>query len=168
MFKITKNVIDSGRYELRDMLGKLDALWLQGNLSDSERAELVSLARANVTPEMGYAPISEQIAALNEKISALEERIASLEALGAPEERPDTSESPGETPESPEDTETPGSPEAAEEYPAWKTPTGAHDAYYTGSKMTYTDGRRYECTAPDGYAVTYGPDVLPGMWSECI
>lgn len=30
--------------------------------------------------------------------------------------------------------------------------------------MTYTDGKKYVCVAPDGYGVTYGPDVLPGMW----
>lgn len=52
----------------------------------------------------------------------------------------------------------------ADEYPAWKQPTGAHDAYFTGSKMTYTDGEKYECIAPEGVGVTYGPDVLPGFW----
>lgn len=54
--------------------------------------------------------------------------------------------------------------ETADEYPAWKQPTGAHDAYFTGSKMTYTDGKKYTCIAPEGVGVTYGPDVLPQMW----
>ena len=52
----------------------------------------------------------------------------------------------------------------AKEYPAWKQPTGAHDAYFAGSKMTYTDGGKYECIAPAGVGVTYGPDVLPNFW----
>lgn len=54
----------------------------------------------------------------------------------------------------------------ADEYPAWKQPTGAHDAYFTGSKMTYTDGKKYTCIAPEGVGVTYGPDVLPQMWQS--
>jgi len=54
--------------------------------------------------------------------------------------------------------------ETADEYPAWKQPTGAHDAYFTDSKMTYTDGKKYTCIAPEGVGVTYGPDVLPQMW----
>ncbi|MDM8301398.1 hypothetical protein [Collinsella tanakaei] len=49
---------------------------------------------------------------------------------------------------------------------AGKKPTCAEDAYYTGMKMTYTDGKRYECIAPEDYGVTWGPDVLPGMWRE--
>ena len=36
-------------------------------------------------------------------------------------------------------------PPETEEYPAWVQPTGAHDAYNTGDKMTYTDGKRYIC-----------------------
>lgn len=52
----------------------------------------------------------------------------------------------------------------ADEYPAWAQPTGAHDAYSTGAKMTYTDGKKYTCIAPEGYAVSYGPDILPGYW----
>lgn len=73
------------------------------------------------------------------RIRALEEAVAALQQGG------------GDAPE-------------AEEYPAWKQPTGAHDAYFTGSKMTYADAKKYECIAPAGVGVTYGPDVLPNFW----
>lgn len=73
------------------------------------------------------------------RIRALEEDVAALWRIGV--EEPD-----------------------AEEYPAWKRPTGAHDAYFIGSKMTYTDGKKYTCIAPEGVGVTYGPDVLPNFW----
>lgn len=42
-----------------------------------------------------------------------------------------------------------------EEYPEWHQPTGAHDAYNVGDKVSY-DGKHYECTVdgnvwpPDG------------------
>lgn len=42
-----------------------------------------------------------------------------------------------------------------EEYPEWVQPTGAHDAYNIGDKVTY-NGNRYVC-AVDGNV--YAPDV---------
>ena len=42
-----------------------------------------------------------------------------------------------------------------EEWPEWVQPTGAHDAYNTGDKVSY-NGNRYVCTID---ANTYAPDV---------
>ena len=42
-----------------------------------------------------------------------------------------------------------------DEYPEWVQPTGAHDAYNTGDKVSY-NGKHYVCTI-DGNA--YSPDV---------
>ena len=42
-----------------------------------------------------------------------------------------------------------------EEYPEWVQPTGAHDAYNTGDKVSY-HGKHYVCTID---ANTYAPDV---------
>ena len=42
-----------------------------------------------------------------------------------------------------------------DEYPEWVQPTGAHDAYNTGDKVSYK-GKHYVCTI-DGNA--YAPDV---------
>ena len=42
-----------------------------------------------------------------------------------------------------------------EEYPEWHQPTGAHDAYNTGDKVSY-NGKHYICTI-DGNV--YAPDV---------
>lgn len=47
-----------------------------------------------------------------------------------------------------------------DEYPEWVQPTGAHDAYNTGDKVSY-NGKHYICTA-DGNA--YAPDVYG--WKE--
>lgn len=135
-------VVDSGDFELADMLGKIDACWVQGSLTDGERGELTELARSKADP-MGALPgVAERVAALELRVSDAESRLAALE-----------------------DAQGGGTdPEPADEYPAWHTPTGEHDCYKTGMKMTYTDGKRYVCIAPEGYGVTYGPDVLPDMW----
>lgn len=136
MKTIIRNVINSRNYELADMLRKLDKLWLEGGIDDAEREELAEMARGNVNMEKGYAAFEERMLRLEKRVTALEEF----------------------------DNLQTDAPEQTEEYPAWVQPTGAHDAYYTGAKMTYTDGKKYTCTAPDGYAVAYGPDILPGMW----
>lgn len=44
---------------------------------------------------------------------------------------------------------------SVDEYPEWVQPTGAHDAYNIGDKVTY-NGQRYVCTAN---ANVYAPDV---------
>ena len=47
-----------------------------------------------------------------------------------------------------------------EEWPEWVQPTGAHDAYNTGDKVSY-NGKHYVCTID---ANTYAPDVYG--WEE--
>lgn len=44
---------------------------------------------------------------------------------------------------------------SVDEYPEWVQPTGAHDAYNIGDKVTY-NGQRYVCTSN---ANVYAPDV---------
>lgn len=136
MKSIIENVIKSRNFELADMLRKLDKLWLEGGIDDAEREELAEMARGNADMGKGYAAFEERMLRLEKRVTALEE----FDRL---------------------QTDT---PEQTDEYPAWVQPTGAHDAYYTGAKMTYPDGKRYICAAPEGYAVTYGPDILPGYW----
>lgn len=135
MINAIKTVITSGRYELADLLSKIDKLWLEGGMSGAQRDELVRMARDKHDPAGGYASLEQQLRDLTLRVEALEQaRVQDDEAAGD------------------------------DEYPAWKQPTHAGDAYYTGSKMTWTDGKRYVCAAPEGYAVTYGPDILPNFW----
>ena len=61
MYDIIKTVISSGRYELSDMLGKIDTIWLQGGLTEEQRTELVELARQNALPENSYTSVQKQI-----------------------------------------------------------------------------------------------------------
>lgn len=137
MYEVTKNVILSGNYELTDILAKIDTLWLQGSLTDEERLELIDMARTKADPSHSFAPIQAQIDALAQRVAVLEGKVK------------------------PADPEAP-----AEEYPPYVKPTGAHNAYYNGGKMTFTNGKRYLCTAPEGVAVVWGPDVYPDYWQE--
>ena len=137
MYQIIKDVITSKRYELNDILQKIDTIWLQGDIDDDQKDELVELAREYADPEQSYAPLQAQIEQAFAQIKALDARVALLEA--------------GETPEP-----SPG----PDEWPEFVQPTGAHDAYQTGDKVTY-NGKHYISTM-DGNV--WNPDAYPAGW----
>ena len=136
MYEVTKNVIRSGSYELNDILNKIDTLWLQGSLTDAERMDLIEMARIQANPSNSFAPLQAQI-------DALAERVAKLEAKAEPAD-----------PDAP-----------TEEYPEYVQPTGSHDAYHNGDKVTF-NGRHYVCIAHEGVAVVWSPDTYPAYWEE--
>lgn len=134
-------------YDLEEMIKvRLPELLVRGLISTEEYDELVLKAKENASAK--YASIEEQLQTLATELESLKTEITQLNNR--------VSELEGTESEEP----------TVNEYPLWKQPTGAHDAYYTGDKMTYTDGNKYECIAPGGYGVTYGPDVLPEMWKK--
>ena len=53
---------------------------------------------------------------------------------------------------------------SVEEWPEWVQPTGAHDAYNTGDKVTY-NGKRYISLID---ANVYSPDDYPAGWEEQV
>lgn len=142
MYNNIKNVIISKQYELEDMIKKIDVLWLQGDLSDEQKLELVNLARDNAIPDHSYAALQEQVNKLYEITSEHAVKIAKLETGQEPEPQPEP-----------------------EEYPEYKQPTGAHDAYHKDDKVTY-NGNRYICIAPEGVAVAWNPDTYPAYWKK--
>lgn len=135
------------KYDLEEMIKvRLPELLVRGLISSEEYDELVLVAKENASAK--YASIEDQLQTLATELESLKTEITQLkskvlELEGTKSEEP-----------------------TVNEYPLWKQPTGAHDAYYTGDKMTYTDGNKYECVAPKGYGVTYGPDVLSEMWQK--
>ena len=137
MYTIIKSVINSGNFELTDILTKIDTLWVQGSIKDSQRTELIALARSKATPEATYAPLQEQVDALAERLDALTARVTAIEA-GTP-------------------AEPPAEPD---EWPEFVQPMGAHDAYGAGDKITY-NGQHYICQM-DG--CVWSPDAYPAAW----
>ena len=138
MYEIFKNAL-KGQYELVDMLNKIAEYYIKGNLSKEEKEKLEDEARNNANPENSYAPLKTQLNEVFERIKSLEGRVSILE---------------GNNPEEPT--------EPVEEYPEYVQPTGAHDAYNIGDKITY-NGKRYECTF-DG--CVWNPDEYPSGWKE--
>lgn len=51
-----------------------------------------------------------------------------------------------------------------EEYPSYVQPTGAHDSYNVGEKITY-NGKKYICILAN---CVWSPDTYPQGWQEII
>lgn len=142
MYEIIKDVINSKSFELKDILYKINKMWIESAITETEKTELDSLAGQNAVAENSYASMQEQINNTNSRIDKLEERIAKLENTG--------------------ETEEPTEP--VEEYPEYVQPTGAHDAYNTGDKITY-NGKKYICKIN---GCVWDPDTYPQGWEEVV
>ena len=77
MYNIIKNVISRKAYNFTDILAKIDTLWSEGKLADTEREELIALAQSNASIEN-----SVDVAA---KLVELEQRIKALESSSNPD-----------------------------------------------------------------------------------
>ena len=51
MYNIIKTVITSGNFELTDIIRKIDTVWLEGKITDEEKAELVEMAQGKANPQ---------------------------------------------------------------------------------------------------------------------
>ena len=139
MYKVFKNVIQSGNFELSGILDKIDTQWVLGRLSDEERNSLVNDAREKAIPENSYY-IQKQRETIFRNVSELSAKV--IANTNAIKELQGVEMEPEETPE---------------EYQEYVQPTGAHDAYNAGDKFTFK-GKRYECLM-DG--CVWNPEVYP-------
>lgn len=137
MYEVIKNVIDSGDYELVDMLNKIDKLWIEGKLTEDQRNELITLARENADPEESKPEVTARLTKLEFDFKTLDERVKKLEGGGSV------------------------SPEPGPEYPEFVL----GKSYYKGDKITYA-GEKYECIYTDGLPCVWSPADYPDGWKK--
>lgn len=138
MYEIIKSVINSKDYELKDILYKINKMWIESAITEEQKTELDNLARENANAENSYASLQVQVNNIYTELDTIKSRLNALEG-----------------------TEEPTEPE---EYPEYKEPSGAHDAYNTGDKITY-NGKKYVCKM-DG--CVWNPDTYPQGWEEVV
>ena len=151
MFNIFKNVIETSDFDLRDILNKIEESYIKSSLSKEEQEELEEMARKHAKPENSYADVQKQIDDLAQKIEELQVTInANAQGMSAIKEAVEQLGG----------TITPPAEQPTEEYPEYKQPTGAHDAYKMGDKITY-NGKHYECIFDN---CVWNPDEYPQGW----
>ena len=139
MYEIIKSVIDSGDYELKDILYKINKMYIESAITEEQKTELDNLARTNANAENSYASLQVQVNNIYTELDTIKSRLNALEG-------------------------TEESTEPVEEYPEYKEPTGQHDAYNTGDKITY-NGKKYVCKM-DG--CVWNPDTYLAGWEEVV
>lgn len=114
MYDIIKDLINNKNYQLVDMITKINKLWLEYQLTDEQRDELIELANANINIDNEKPELQNQIDTLSDYIkNTLEPRIKALEE--------------GQTVEPP-----------PEEYPAWAPYDGVVNMGYDyGDKVSH-------------------------------
>ena len=140
MYQIIKNVILSKDFELRDILYKINKMYIESAITEEEKTELDELARTNAKEKNSYASLEEQVENIYSEIDSIKSKLATLENTEEPEEPT----------------------EPVDEYPEYIQPSGAHDAYNTGAKITFK-GEKYTCLI-DG--CVWSPDEYPTAWEE--
>lgn len=164
--QIIESTIQRGGYDLATILERIDSYHIEGKLTNEERESMYTLARQHAKVDMNAGDEIQAIwAAIHDIRSMVEEIEQGLDNivenvmpyLGVKDDEDADDE---ETDEDPEQQKEP-----QEKKPdAWHAPTGAHDAYYNGMEMLYTDGKAYRCIAPSGFACVWPPEVMPSYW----
>lgn len=113
MYEIIKDVINSGKYSLADMIKKIDTIWIQGDITEDQKNELKDLATANAPREEDDNELLKRIVG---RVEILEEKVATLENGGTKPEPP------------------------TDECPEWTAYDGVNAGkYMTGAKVTHRD-----------------------------
>lgn len=142
MFETVQTIINARGYNLIDLTQRIKTLYAMGELTEEEMKQLLEQAQTNAKPDDSYAPLADRVKAIETWQREVEDRLDKLET--------GSSTDPGE-PEKPVD-----------EWPEYVQPTGAHDAYHVGDKITY-NGKHYTCLM-DGCVWT--PDAYPQGWRK--
>lgn len=134
MFEIFKNVINNKQFDLRDMLYKIEESYIKSDITKDDKEKLEELARNNANAVNSYEDIQKRIDDLTKGLESLT-RTVEANAQGTSALKDAIIQLGGviETPSEGGDEEE----QPIDEYPEYVQPTGAHDAYYIGDKITF-------------------------------
>lgn len=158
MFNFIKNIIEKGNFELKDIIYKINKMYVENHLTEEQKEELEGLARERANPKNSYAEMDKQLEDIWTAIKGNRDEVESLkdelEII-----RKEFAKLKGE--EIPEEEVIPEEPEEVI-YPEWTQPNGAHDAFNTGDRVMF-NGKLVESTI-DGNV--WSPEVYPQGWKE--
>ena len=143
MYEVILNVIKSKRYELADMLTKIDTLWVQGSITEEQRLQLISDAQNNAMVENSI-DVLKSLYDLNRRVAEVEKQIAELK-------EEENSDIPNE-----EEIETPT-------YPPYVV-----GKWYENGDIVEFDGQIKKCIAPIGTVCVWSPTEYPAYWVDYV
>lgn len=147
MYNVVKNVIQSKKYELKDILAKVDTLWVQGSITEEQRLSLISDAQNNAMVENSI-DVLKSLYELNRRVSECEKLIEELKA------------------NTKTDTETDITVEDEVETPTY--PDYVAGKWYQSGDIVSFDGKNYKCIAPIGTVCVWSPTEYPSYWVELV
>lgn len=116
MYEIIKSVIEAGVYDLPDMIKKIDTIWVQGDITETQKNELKALATKNAPRDEDGNELLKRVI---ERVEALEEDVSILKNGGT-------------EPEPPKD-----------EYVEWIPYDGIHSGRYMKDAKVTRNGKKY-------------------------
>lgn len=130
-------------------------MWLQSEITDEQKDELIQLARDKANSQNSYAPLQQQIDKAFTELSTQNNTIQQIQLeIQAIKKSLEDSGNPVE-PVEPEPTPT-------DEYKPYVQPTGAHDAYQIDDKVLF-NGKKYICIMNN---CVWSPSDYPQGWQE--
>lgn len=147
MYEVILNVIKSKRYELADMLTKIDTLWVQGSINEEQRNSLILGAQNNAMVENSI-DVLKSLYELNRRVSECEKELAELKA------------------EKETDTETDIPVEDEVETPTY--PDYVVGKWYQNGEIVSFGGKNYKCIAPVETVCVWSPTEYPAYWVELV
>lgn len=139
IYNVLKNVISSKRYELADMLTKIDTLWVQGSINEEQRLSLISDSQNNAMVENSI-DVLKSLYELNKRVGECEKLI---------EELKNGSDTPTD-----EETTT---------YPPYEV-----GKWYENGDIVSFDGKNYKCIAPIDTVCVWSPTEYPAYWIDYV
>lgn len=131
-------IINGNDFDLTELTERINFYYIKGDLTAEDRQELLEAARNKAAIAQPIDSRTE-ILQLWESIAEIRNRLTALEG---------NSSSGGEEP--------------ADEWPEFVQPTGAHDAYQVGDKITFNN-THYICIIAN---CIWSPEVYPQGWQE--
>lgn len=89
MYEIIKSVIENKDYELRDMLYKINKMYIESAITEEQKTELDELARTNAVAENSYASTNAQIENIYKEMDSIKSRLNALENTEESPEEPE-------------------------------------------------------------------------------
>lgn len=94
MYDTLWQTIQGGDYRLEDILHKIDVFWVEGQITQEQREELIALALEHLDPESERPELETRLETLAAQVAALADRVTALEESGSAGEDPGGQEEP--------------------------------------------------------------------------